>query len=124
MVERRRNRAKQQNPCTAATHACFYNHETQVASIEDAYIDHPMMRHCIDLFCQGQDETGLRYAEPGNPDQLVFDPKTGTLEWAEGVFPHPRGPVRVRRKRGADGLPSNPISREPRRGFAVRDWAA
>lgn len=38
---------------------------------------------------------GLRYAEPGNPDKLIFDPKPGTVEWAEGAFPHPRGAIRV-----------------------------
>ena len=38
---------------------------------------------------------GLRYAEPGDPDQLVFDPNPGTIEWAEGAFPHPRGAIRV-----------------------------
>ena len=42
---------------------------------------------------------GLRYAEPGNPDKLIFDPKPGTVEWAEGAFPHPRGAIRVSWKR-------------------------
>jgi len=47
---------------------------------------------------------GLRYAEPGYPDKLVFDPKPGTIEWAEGAFPHPRGTVRVQWKKGKSGL--------------------
>jgi len=47
---------------------------------------------------------GLRYAENGNPDKLIFDPRPGTVEWAEGVFPHPRGSIRVSWKRAASRL--------------------
>lgn len=47
---------------------------------------------------------GLRYRKNGHPDQLVFDPRPGTIEWAEGTFPHPRGPIRVRWTRDAGGL--------------------
>jgi len=47
---------------------------------------------------------GLRYAEKGSPDKLVFDPFSGTVEWAEGTFPHPRGAIRVSWKRSGSGL--------------------
>lgn len=47
---------------------------------------------------------GLRYAEPGEPDKLIFDPRPGTVEWAEGTFPHPRGPIRVRWENRPGGL--------------------
>lgn len=45
---------------------------------------------------------GVRPSRAGDPDELIIDPRPGTLEWAEGVFPHPRGPVRVAwRREGA-----------------------
>jgi hypothetical protein len=47
---------------------------------------------------------GVRYASSGDPDRLLFDPQPGTVEWAEGVFPHPRGPVRICWKQTAAGL--------------------
>ena len=46
---------------------------------------------------------GIRYAEPGNPDRLLFDPRPGSLDYAEGTFPHPRGPVRVSWHKNPDG---------------------
>lgn len=39
---------------------------------------------------------GLRPEGKGNPDVFVFDPRPGTIEWAEGAIPHPRGPIRAR----------------------------
>lgn len=47
---------------------------------------------------------GLRYSENGHPDRLVFDPHPGTVEWAEGVFPHPRGAIRVRWEKTPEGI--------------------
>jgi hypothetical protein len=47
---------------------------------------------------------GLRYSENGHPDRLVFDPHSGTVEWAEGVFPHPRGAIRVRWEKTPEGI--------------------
>ncbi len=46
---------------------------------------------------------GLRQAEPGNPDRFVLDPQASPrISRAEGVFPHPRGPIRAAwRRRGA-----------------------
>ena len=46
---------------------------------------------------------GVREAQPGRPDTLRIDPRPSTLDRAEGVFPHPRGPVRVSWTRGPDG---------------------
>lgn len=45
---------------------------------------------------------GVRPESAEAPDRLVVDPHPGALDWAEGVYPHPRGPVRVAwRRRGA-----------------------
>ncbi len=38
---------------------------------------------------------GVRIAAPGKPDTIRIAPRPGTLEWAEGVFAHARGPVWV-----------------------------
>ncbi len=38
---------------------------------------------------------GVRFPEPGNPDVVAIDPHPGTLEWASGVYPHPRGQIQV-----------------------------
>lgn len=46
---------------------------------------------------------GVRRASDGDPDRLIVDPCT-TLDWAEGVVPHARGPIRVAWRRSADGL--------------------
>ncbi len=42
---------------------------------------------------------GVQFPEPGNLDKVLIAPKAGGLNWAEGVFPHPRGPLKVRWKR-------------------------
>ena len=39
---------------------------------------------------------GLRPEGNGNPDAFIFDPHPGSVEWAEGAIPHPRGPIRAR----------------------------
>ncbi len=47
---------------------------------------------------------GVRFPEPGNPDKVVLAPQPGTLQWAEGVFPHPRGGIYVQWQRLGDRL--------------------
>jgi hypothetical protein len=47
---------------------------------------------------------GVRPSRAGDPDELLIDPRPGTLEWAEGVYPHPRGPVRVAWRREGERL--------------------
>jgi hypothetical protein len=42
---------------------------------------------------------GVQFPEPGNPDKVLIAPKSAGLDWAEGVFPHPRGPIKVSWKR-------------------------
>lgn len=39
---------------------------------------------------------GISYAEDGNPDVIRIQPKPANLRWAEGSYPHPRGPIHVR----------------------------
>ena len=46
---------------------------------------------------------GLRETEPGDPDRLVLDPTT-SLDRCEGVYPHPKGPIRVSWHRDGDGI--------------------
>lgn len=38
---------------------------------------------------------GVQYATPGQPDEIVIAPQPGNLQWAEGTYPHPRGPIHV-----------------------------
>jgi alpha-L-rhamnosidase len=45
---------------------------------------------------------GVRVEEPGCRT-IRIAPNLGDLEWAEGTFPTPRGIVRIRHKKGADG---------------------
>lgn len=45
-------------------------------------------------FCAEQ-ALGIKFPEPGNPDVIRIAPQPGTLQWAEGVYPHPRGPIRI-----------------------------
>ena len=47
---------------------------------------------------------GVRPESAATPDRLVVDPHPGPLDWAEGVYPHPRGPVHVAWRRRARGL--------------------
>jgi hypothetical protein len=42
---------------------------------------------------------GIQFPEPGNPDVVRILPQTGTLQWARGIFPHPKGPIRIVWKR-------------------------
>ncbi|MBN8459231.1 MAG: alpha-L-rhamnosidase [Verrucomicrobia bacterium] len=45
---------------------------------------------------------GIRPIEPGC-SVVRIDPQLGDLEWAEGTYPTPHGPIRVRHERSADG---------------------
>ena len=38
---------------------------------------------------------GVTFPEPGNSDQVLIAPHPGSLTWAEGIYPHPAGPIRV-----------------------------
>jgi len=38
---------------------------------------------------------GVTFPEPGNPNRVRIAPQPGSLSWAEGVYPHPAGPIRV-----------------------------
>ncbi len=39
---------------------------------------------------------GVRFPEPGDVNCVWIQPTPGTLSWAEGVYPHPAGEIRVR----------------------------
>lgn len=39
---------------------------------------------------------GIEYAEPGNPNRIRINPHATGLRWAEGVYPHPDGPIELR----------------------------
>ncbi len=39
---------------------------------------------------------GVRFPEAGNPNVVRIAPQRGSLSWAEGVYPHPAGPIHVR----------------------------
>ena len=49
---------------------------------------------------------GIRGADPGEPNRLIIDPRTAEIDHAEGIFPHPLGPVSVswRRQGGRIGV--------------------
>jgi len=38
---------------------------------------------------------GVGFHEPGNPDVVCIEPHPGTLRWAAGFYPHPRGRIWV-----------------------------
>jgi len=38
---------------------------------------------------------GITFPDTGNPDRVSLAPHLGTLSWAEGVYPHPRGPIHI-----------------------------
>jgi len=42
---------------------------------------------------------GVQLPEPGNPDLVRILPQFGTLQWAKGAYPHPKGPIRVEWRR-------------------------
>jgi hypothetical protein len=52
---------------------------------------------------------GISPAEPGFA-KVRIRPQLGGLEWAEGSYPTPRGPIRVRHERQADGSVKSDIT--------------
>jgi len=58
------------------------------ASLCHAWSAHPMHYLSTNVL-------GVEYAEPGNPNRIRITPKPGSLSWAKGVYPHPRGAIRV-----------------------------
>ena len=44
---------------------------------------------------------GVGFPEPGNPDVVCLEPHPGTLQWAAGFYPHPRGRIWVEWERKA-----------------------
>lgn len=64
---------------------------------------------------------GIRPAADGSPDyRLIFDPQPAGLKWAEGSWPHPTGPVRVRWERDDDSVR---YSIDAPEGVEIRDAA-
>ena len=51
---------------------------------------------------------GVTPLEPGCAKVRIV-PQLGSLEWAEGTYPTPRGPIKVRHERKADGTISSKI---------------
>jgi len=47
---------------------------------------------------------GVQFPEPGNPDVVHILPNPGNLKWARGVFPHPKGPIKVEWRREGNNL--------------------
>jgi hypothetical protein len=47
---------------------------------------------------------GVQYATPGQPDEIIIAPQPGDLQWAEGTYPHPRGPIHVSWQKRGDQL--------------------
>jgi hypothetical protein len=47
---------------------------------------------------------GVQFPEPGNPNRVRIAPRPGTLTWAEGVYPHAKGPICVSWKMEAGKL--------------------
>jgi len=39
---------------------------------------------------------GVGFPEAGNPNRVRIEPHPGALSWAEGVYPHPAGPIKVK----------------------------
>ena len=55
---------------------------------------------------------GVSPAEPGFA-KVRIEPKLGSLQWAEGSYPTPKGPVRVRHEKQADGSVKSDITLPP-----------
>jgi hypothetical protein len=47
---------------------------------------------------------GVQFPVPGNPNHIRIAPQPGNLTWAEGVYPHPKGEIRVSWKQQAGKL--------------------
>jgi alpha-L-rhamnosidase len=55
---------------------------------------------------------GVKPLEPGFR-RVRIAPQLGNLKWAEGAYPTPRGPIRVRHQRNPDGTVSSRIDAPP-----------
>lgn len=55
---------------------------------------------------------GVSPAEPGFA-KVRIEPKLGRLQWAEGSYPTPKGPIRVRHEKQADGSVKSDITLPP-----------
>ncbi len=55
-----------------------------------------------------QQVLGIRPLEPGFA-RVRIAPQLGSLKWVEGTYPTPRGPIRVRHERAADGTITSQI---------------
>jgi hypothetical protein len=55
---------------------------------------------------------GVSPAEPGF-SKVKIEPKLGRLQWAEGSYPTPKGPIRVRHEKQADGSVKSDITLPP-----------
>ncbi|MBI5722561.1 MAG: family 78 glycoside hydrolase catalytic domain [Planctomycetes bacterium] len=42
---------------------------------------------------------GIKFPEPGNPNVVRVEPRTESVSWAQGAYPHPRGVIEVRWQR-------------------------
>jgi hypothetical protein len=62
---------------------------------------------------------GIRPTKPGFAE-AVFDPRPGSLQWAKGVVPTPRGNIKVEWKRGSDGRISI-VTLEAPKGVAIQE---
>jgi len=67
-----------------------------ICSLSHAWSAHPM--HYLSTRV-----LGVEYVEPGNPNRIRISPNPGNLEWARGVYPHPRGPIRISWERKNSG---------------------
>lgn len=55
-----------------------------------------------------QQVLGVEPVEPGF-GKVRITPRLGNLKWAEGTYPTPRGPIRVRHERGPDGTVTSKV---------------
>jgi alpha-L-rhamnosidase len=55
---------------------------------------------------------GVEPLEPGC-SKVRVSPQLGRLKWAEGTYPTPRGPLRVRHERGPDGQVTSKVDAPP-----------
>ncbi len=55
---------------------------------------------------------GITPAAPGFT-QVRIEPQLGKLKWAEGTYPTPKGPIRVRHERAADGSIKSKVTLPP-----------
>lgn len=64
------------------------------------FVDHPGASRChawssAPTHYLSSRVLGVTFPQPGDPSVVAVRPQPGTLQWAEGVYPHPAGPIRV-----------------------------